>query len=210
METIDVVAVLSGKWEDGTRPADLYDQHVATDPEAYLPRILDGLRSSSGKPQSGCAELASRLSEARPDLLWPERELFVANLSAEPPVVRWEAACVLGNLAAVDTGGELRRQVPELEALLTADSIVLQGHAVRALAKMARAYPSEAEGILDSLISAEDRFPGSRVGFLVESMADFAAYPELRPTARAFAERHRVSDVKAVARKARRAVKALE
>ena len=207
---VDIIAALSGKWEDGTRPVDLFELHVEPDPEAYVPQILDGLRTCSGKPQSGCAELASRLSEVRPDLLWPERELFATNVHAKAPVVRWEAACVIGNLAAVDTDGDLRPQIEELELLLTEKSIVLQGHAVHALAKMARAYPDEAPGILDNLIAAEDRFPGSRVGILVESMSAFDADSELRSRARAFAERYLDSDVKAVATKARRAVKRLE
>jgi hypothetical protein len=130
-------------------------------------------------------------------------------LDAKAPVVRWEAACVLGNLASVDADGELRPQITELAGLLYEKSIVLQGHAARALAKMARAYPDEAPGILDSLLAAEERFPGSRVGILVELMPYFDADSQLREAARAFAERHLDSEVKAVATKARRAVKQL-
>jgi len=45
---------------------------------------------------------------------------------------------VLGNLAALDMGRELVPHTPEIEAQLTPTSIVLQGHSVRALGKMAR------------------------------------------------------------------------
>lgn len=207
---VDLVATLEGKWTDGTRPRDLYAAHVAPDPEAYVPAILAGIREGSGKARSGCAELASLLSEDRPDLLWDDRGAFVENLEAAAPVVRWEAACVLGNLAAVDEGGVLRPTVEPLCAFLAADSIVLQGHAVRALAKMARAYPQDAPRILACLTSASDRFPGSRIGFLVEAMAAFAALPELRARALAFARAHADSDVPSVRAKARRAVRALQ
>lgn len=206
---IDLVETLSGKWEDGTRPADLYKNHVAPEPNAYVTQIVDGLRTAPRKPQSGCAELASLLSEEHTELLWPERALFVANIGAKAPVLRWEAVCTLGNLSAVDRRGELRATIPEIEALLDHDSIVLKGHAVHALTKMARAYPEEAAGILDQIIAAAPHFQGSRVGFLVEAMAAFADDLELRPKARAFAETFLDSDVKSVASKARRAVRAL-
>lgn len=206
---VDIVEALSGTWEDGTRPADLYAAHVCRDPESYVPVILDCLRTCAGKPRSGCAELASRVSADRPDILWPERALFVTNLDSDAPVVRWEAACVLGNLASVDRDGELRATIPALERLLDETSIVLQGHAARALAKMASAYPKEARGILEALTGAERNFPGSRVGILVETMPAFGADPDLRAQARRFAERFLDHDVKAVQSKARRAVKQL-
>ena len=44
---------------------------------------------------------------------------------------------MLGNLAALDMGRELVPHTPEIEAQLTPTSIVLQGHSVRALGKMA-------------------------------------------------------------------------
>ena len=80
---------------------------------------------------------------------------------------------------------------------------------MRALAKIALAHPGVAPQILDVLIAAADRFPGNRVGFVVESMAAFAGFGALAPRARAFAESYVQSDVRSVATKARRTVKKL-
>ena len=206
---IDIPAVLAGTWADGTRPKDLFSAHVAAQPDAYLPQIIDGLRTQKGRIQAGCAELASLLSEARPDLLLPYAALFAGNLQAKAPVLRWEAACVAGNLAALDAERRLVPHIPSIERHLTHTSIVLQLHSARALAKMARAYPDQAAGILSALIEAAPSFTGSRVGLLVAEMPVFAGFDELRPRARAFVEPYAASELNPVATKARRALRAL-
>jgi hypothetical protein len=206
---IDILATLTGTWGDGTRPRDLFGLHVAGEAEAYLPQIIDGLRAKTGRVQAGCAELASLLSEARPDLLLPYAELFAGNLQAKAPVLRWEAACVAGNLAALDAERRLVPHIPSLLQHLTHPSIVLQLHSARALVKMARAYPDQSAGILNALVDAAPSFTGSRVGLLVAEMPAFAGFDELRPRARAFVEPYVASELRPVATKARRALRAL-
>ena len=206
---IDVVTTLAGPWADGTRPKDLFALHIAADSAAYVPDIVVGIRDGKGKAQAGCAELASLVSEQNAEVLWPHCDLFAGNLSARQPVVRWEAVCVLGNLAALDAGRELVPCIPDIEAQLTHASIVLQGHSVRALGKMARAYPGEAAGILEALTASAAGFPGTRVGYLVEVMGAFADDPVVRPAARAFAEPYVHCGLPSVAAKARKAMRAL-
>ena len=157
--TIDILSALDGKWEDGTRPKDLFANHIAGSPADYLPAILAGLAGEKRKVQSGCAELAALISETTPELLLPHADLFVANLDADAPVLRWEAVCVIGNLAA--------------------------------------------------LVAVPAHFPDTRVGFLAEAMAAFAGHDELRDEARAFAEDYLDHPSGAVARKAKRSVRAL-
>jgi hypothetical protein len=52
--------------------------------------------------QSGSAELVSLLSEDRPDLIVPYFDIFIRNLKAKDPILRWETVCTLGNLVGVD------------------------------------------------------------------------------------------------------------
>ena len=141
--------LLDGKWEDGTRPKDLYEQYVSKDPAAYIGQLIEGLGASRRKVQSGFAELASLLSEDAPALLYPHVGLFLGNLDAKARVLRWEAVCTLGNLAAVDEAGEIPVCLPVLFGLLKDPSIVLANHSVQALAKMAAAYPARAAEILE-------------------------------------------------------------
>jgi hypothetical protein len=98
----DIFELLNGKWDDGTRPKDIYELYISKNPEEYVEKIIEGLQSDTRKVQSGCAELASLLSEHNPELLYSHIDLFLKNLDAKAPVLRWEAVCTLGNLASVD------------------------------------------------------------------------------------------------------------
>ncbi|MHA1904077.1 MAG: hypothetical protein ACXADL_10455 [Candidatus Thorarchaeota archaeon] len=202
--------ILRGKWGDGTRPRDLYAIHISSDPSQYLKVIVKGLSSDERRIQSGCAEIASLLSEDKPEVLYPNVDVFIENLSARPPVLRWEAVCTLGNLIRVDTKNKIPQVIDKIMSFLADSSIVLQGHSVRALAKIARARPELASEILDNFVSSEKLFPRGRVGFLVEAMAAFAGNKELESKVRDFVEIHVVSDYNSVSRKARRVLKLLD
>lgn len=207
---VDIHEILTGKWEDGTRPKDLYVDIISKDPTEYLDLIIKGLESDEKRVQSGCAELASFLSEERPDLLYSNVDLFLRNLDAKAPVLRWEAVCTLGNLAAVDDDRRIEKHVDRVIGLLEDKSIVLQGHSVRALRKMMERYPERAEDILYAFIESREAFPGNRVGFLVEAMESFVLFPHLRSKASAFAREYLESDSKSVAKKAKGAVRKLD
>ena len=112
--TIDLHEILLGKWEDGTRPKDLYANHISKEPSKYLDSIIKGLTSDQKRIQSGCAELASLLSEEKPELLYPHIEMFVSNLDAKEPVLRWEAVCTIGNLVQIDDSGNVLKQLNPL------------------------------------------------------------------------------------------------
>ena len=205
--SIDILKVLNGKWEDGTRPKDIYKMYVVESPEKYINIIVEGLGSPQRKVQSGCAELASLLSEDRPELLYHYLQLFLDNLGAKKPVLKWEAVCTLGNFAAVDEQGKILEYIDVIKPFLKDKSIVLQGHTVRALAKIAKASPKSSEDILETLINVKVHFPKNRVGFIIDVMMYFDDYEELRPKIREFVEPYLESDVKVVARKAKKALK---
>jgi len=208
MAKIDLPEALSGEWDESTRPKGLFERHVSRAPASYVEPIIRGLGSANRRVQNGCAELASLLSEAEPRLLYPHVESFLANLDAREKVVRWEAVCTLGNLAAVDERGVVAGATRRIAAFLDEESIVLQGHAVRALTKIARAFPGSAADVLQRLVRAAPKFPGNRVGYLVEAMGAFGG-PALRGKAARFLAPHLESPISSVASKARRAMRQL-
>jgi hypothetical protein len=203
----DILKLLEGKWDTGTRPADLYERVVAARPDGYVDVVLQGLASKNKRVQGGCAEIASRLSADHPGLLYPHLGVFTRNLHAKAPILRWEAVCTIGNLAAVDDRKVIPAEVDAMKALLHDRSIVLQGHAVRALEKVAARHKKLAAGILSALIDAAPHFPGTRVGYLVEATGSFATTPALVPVIRRFVEPHAKSAHAPVARKAKRVLK---
>lgn len=205
----NLLSILDGPWEDGTRPADLYEQRVARRPADHVSVVLEGLASKKKRVQGGCAEIASRLSADHPELLYPHLDHFVGNLRAKEPILRWEAVCTIGNLAGVDDKKLIAEHVDDIAAMLAHKSIVLQGHAVRALAKIAASNPKRAKGILAALTGATRYFPGSRVGYIVEAMEQFAQYPALAASVRTFLAPYADSESAPVARKAKKALKRL-
>lgn len=203
---MNILTILEGKWEDGTRPADLYERRIAKKPGEYVDVVLEGLASKKKRVQSGCAEIASRMSADSPKLLIQHVAVFLGNLRAKEPILRWEAVCTLGNLAAVDDDGIIAKNVGEIAGLLGDKSIVLQGHAVRALAKIATKHPELAADVLAKLLASERYFPGSRVGYIVEATETFAHDRALAPKLRKFLALHAKSPHAPVARKAKRAL----
>ena len=204
LETVDLHELLSGKWEDGTRPRDLYERHVRHHPRRYVPAIMAGLGSNHARVASGCAELASLLSADHPEHLCQHLHSFLRNLAAPGKILRWEAVCTVGNLAAMDEASALGPHIDTMIAFLRDPSVVLQGHVARALAKIARAFPGEASRILAALQGAEGAFPGNRVGFLIEAMPPFIELGGFEESVRAFIAPHQQSKIRVVARKAAR------
>jgi hypothetical protein len=209
MTKADIHRVLAGKWEDGTRPKDLYKMHISEDPSVYLNDIIKGFGFEKRRVQSGCAELASLLSEDAPDLLYPNVELFVSNLEAKAPVLRWEAVCTLGNISSVDKLEKTPKLIERFTDFLSDESIVLQGHSVRALTKIAKAFPETAPDILEALLSHTKYFPGNRIGFIVEAMEPFVGNPEFAARVKRFVEPFLESDSRSVVKKARKVMKTL-
>ncbi|MBD3405444.1 MAG: hypothetical protein GF411_04820 [Candidatus Lokiarchaeota archaeon] len=168
---------------------------------------MDGLKSDKRRIQSGCAEIASLLSEEEPELLYSHIDFFLKSLNADAPVLRWEAACTLGNLARVDNEGNVLNGLDILFSFLHESSIVLQGHSVRALSKIAKNFPEKKKLIFEQLVNAQGNFPGSRIGYVIEAMEVFTG--ECKERAIKFIKPYTENESKSVVRKAKRALKKL-
>jgi hypothetical protein len=205
----NILEILDGKWTDGTRPKDLYKLYISKNPIEYVETIIVGLHSEKRKVQSGCAELASLLSEDKPEILYPHIELFLSNLKVKMAVLRWEALCTLGNLASVDKNRLLPNYINQIVSFLDNKSIVLQGHAIQALSKIAKAFPDKASKILEELLNSKEYFPGNRIGFIIEAMEFFLPNEDLRLKIRVFVEPYAVSKIKVVEKKAKKILRKL-
>lgn len=205
----EILQLLAGKWEDGTRPKDVYAERVAKKPEAYVDVLLAGLKVKDKRVQNGCAEIVSITSEARPDLFYPHLELLAKNFDAKEPILRWEAVCQMGCLAAADKAGKTIAYIEPIKSVLNHKSIVLQVHAVRALGKIGRAHPKHAKDILETLFAAAEHFPGNRVGFLVEAAEMLMDVKGLKPRIRELVTPYSTHEVSVVAKKANRLLKKL-
>ena len=206
----DILELLDGKWTDGTRPKDIYNLYVHESPETYIKAIVEGLNSEKRKVQSGCAELASLLSEDNPKIVYPHVDLFIKNIKAKNPILRWEAVCTLGNLASVDTTIKIPQYVDQIAPFLEDKSIVLQGHTVRALTKIAKSFPEEAPKIFGLIQNSKQNFPDNRIGFVIEALELLIPNAKMRPKIVEFVEPYAKSSINVVARKATKTLKKIE
>jgi len=206
---MEILEVLKGKWEDGTRPKNLYTEYISKNPEAYIETLITGIDSDEKRVQSGSSELVSLLSEDHTELLIGYVDKFIDNLDAKEPVLRWEAVCTLGNLARGDKKKRIIPVLPSLYPLLQHKSIVLANHTVQALSKIGESNPEKAKEILDELIKNAPLFKKTTVGFIIEAMARFKDYDTLVPKVKAFVEPYLDSEMKVVAQKAKKTLKKL-
>jgi len=208
--SMNILELLDGKWTDGTRPKDIYEFYISKNPSDYVKAIIEGLSSEKRKVQSGSAELASLLSENNPELIYPHINLFIENLDAEAPVLRWEAVCTIGNLTKADKNRIIPAHIDHIVSFLSNKSIVLQGHSVRALSKIAETNPKEAPRILDRLLESREFFPENRIGFIIEEMKTFLHHEKLKNTVKNLVKPYLKSDIKSVSRKAKKILKTIE
>jgi hypothetical protein len=207
---IQLQNVLNGKWTDGTRPGDVYALVVKPCPGVYVKDVLDGLNSGIRRVENGCAELASLISEDTPEFLLPHISLFVQNLDSSEKMVRWEAVCTLGFLARIDSQKQIVPCISRFVGLLRHDSIVLAGHALRALSRMAVAYPEKTKAIFQAIVGAADAFEKNRIGFVIEAMEPLIATGQLNRKIEQFVQPYSRSDISVVARKAKKVLKLLD
>jgi hypothetical protein len=111
---------------------------------------------------------------------------------------------MLGNLARVDKKKIVSSHIDRIALFLSDSSIVLQGHSVRPLSKIAEANPDEAPKILEELLQSKKYFPENRIGFMIEEMGHFLQYEDRKKVIRTFVEPYLESNIKSVSRKARK------
>jgi hypothetical protein len=203
-------SILAGKWEDGTRPKDLFAEKLSKRPAEYVGALLAGLVAKEKRVVAGCAELISLCSVEAPELFYPHAERFLQNLHAKAPILRWEAVCTIGNLARVDAQHKLKEAIGELLPLLSHKSIVLQSHTAHALGKLGAVYPEQAPRILAAFADSVEHFPGTRVGLLLEATAPLTTVPTLHNALRAFVTPYADSALRPVAQKAKRLLRRLD
>ncbi|MBN2529663.1 MAG: hypothetical protein JXR76_24955 [Deltaproteobacteria bacterium] len=207
---VDIYHLLKGTWDDGTRPKDIFASIVRDHSKAYVSEIIAGISCGESKIENGCAELASLVSEKFPEQVYPHVKVFIDNIDErQKKVLRWEAVCVLGSLARVDKGGIIVPVIPKIKMHLRDKSIVLAGHAVRALSKMAVAYPDHTMDIFNALTTAADAFPGNKIGFVIEAMAPIIELNRINDEIRSFVQPYAQSPVKVVARKTAKVLRML-
>jgi hypothetical protein len=136
----------------------------------------------------------------------PYLELFVNNLDAKASILRLKTVSTLGNLTSVDKNNLAPAYIGNVSSFLSDKSIVLQGHVLQPLSKIAEGFPDKAPKILDKLLNSTEHF-SHPCRSNNRSYRIFPPYEKLRFEIRKFVESYANSDIKVVARKAKKTPK---
>ncbi|UCH88111.1 MAG: hypothetical protein JSV49_07540 [Thermoplasmata archaeon] len=164
--------------------------------------IITGLISGNKKIRASCAEIASIVSEENPGIFYPHVDVFIHNLNSNIPKLRCYATYTIGNLAEVDESGKIKKQIKLLAQNLATNSNTLQNYSARALGRIARAQPKEAERIFNLLISHNKYFPKNKINIILDNLEYFSENKDLREDARRFIESYTYCQSKIVRSKA--------
>ena len=67
-----------------------------------LPVIFTGLSSKRPGIRYGCSSILKRVSETRPEMVYPRFDLFADLLAGKNNIFKWDAIFTIANLAARD------------------------------------------------------------------------------------------------------------
>jgi hypothetical protein len=120
-----------------------------------LAAVFEGFSDRRPRVKFGCAKALLLLSEKHPELLLDHIDTFAGLLDCENRIFKWNAIAILGNLAAVDTAGRIRKLLKKLFGFLAAGELITANNTIAALCKIARAVPGEKRRIVAQLIGVE-------------------------------------------------------
>jgi hypothetical protein len=120
-----------------------------------LASVFEGLSSKLPRVKFGCSKALLLLSGKRPELLSGSIDHVVMLLDNENRILKWSAAIILGNLAAVDAEGRVCGQLKKLYGFLAGGEMIAANNVIAALGKIARAIPGERKAIAARLVGIE-------------------------------------------------------
>jgi len=129
-------------------------EQVASHPK-LLSEAFDGLGADKARIKYGCLKLLRILSERKPGILYPEIDRFFRLLDSENNVFKWGAIIIVGNLAAVDSGGKIDDILDRYLQPISGHVMITAANVVGAAGKIALAKPHLADQIARALLQVE-------------------------------------------------------
>jgi hypothetical protein len=156
------------------------------------------------------------LSERVPQLIYPHFDFFVAFLSHENQILKWNATITLANLARVDRESKIEAILDRYLDLISGPSMITAANAMRGAAIIGIAKPHLAERIQTRIMSVEHTQYATAecrniaIGHALRALEVLAAIQPDQRSARLFAARQLGNPRPATSAKARRFLKSRE
>ena len=127
---------------------------VVRQPE-LLAEVFEGLKSDTPEIKYGCSKVLRLVSERKPAVLYPSLDLFVGLLDCDNSFLKWDAARIVGNLAAVDSRKRIERMLDRYLQPIRGDVMITAANVIGSAAKIALAKPGLADKIARQILKVE-------------------------------------------------------
>lgn len=107
----------------GKPDIEAFADEVIGNPE-MISRLLDIIRTEKGSVKFYCEKAVRRVSEKRPELVYPYFDEIAAFLDSENSFIKWGGIITLSNLAAADDEGRFKGVFKKYFALLHSETMV--------------------------------------------------------------------------------------
>ncbi len=147
---MDKTGVIS---ECGRKGVDLdtIAQQVVERPER-IADLVDALQSEKGTARYTYEKVLRRVSERRPELVYPWFDAFAAMLDHDNSFLKWGAIMTIANLTAVDSEGRFETIFEKYYAPIGGPVMVTAANIIGSSPKIARAKPHLAERIAREIL----------------------------------------------------------
>ena len=192
----------------GSDLAALADRLIAA--KADLSMLIEGMKAKPGRVKFGCQKVLQKISEKRPDRVYPYFDEIAAFLEGENKILRWGAILILANLAAVDRENHWGAQFDRFYRAIPGPDMITAANVIRGSPKIARAHPELTAKIIAEILKVERavyKTPECRhvaIGHALDAFEDLDALTGDKPDVLAFARRQLRNPRRAVAERARK------
>ena len=142
---------LSGKGID----VEALAQRLITSPES-IPLYLAMLEEDTGTTRYAAEKVLRRVSELRPELVYPYFEYYVALLDNENSLIKWGAILTIANLVAVDKQNRFADIFSNYYAPITGPVMITAGNIIRGSEQIVLARPELMGKVVHEILKVED------------------------------------------------------
>ena len=117
--------------------------------------VVEALQTEKSSRKYAYEKVLRRLSEIRPELLYPHFDVFIRMLDNENSFLKWGAIMTVANLTAVDTKNRFEAVFRKYYAPIGGPAMVTAANIIGSSEKIVRARPALADAVTKEILKVE-------------------------------------------------------
>ena len=118
--------------------------------------LIEGLKHVKARIKFGCAKLLRKISTQKSDLLYPQIDFFIEQLSNDNNILKWNAIFIIANLAAVDKNNKIENIFDLYFSPITGPVLITAANTIKSAAEIALAKPDLTDKITNEILKVEN------------------------------------------------------